>query len=133
MLSCSKREILHFYPIDKTQCITIITEGSSRFVIDGEYKVLPDTNYIKLDISEITELVDGVHMCWRKEQYEWEVVIDKSIIVQSRLDTNRFNFSTELPLNDRSIPTEKKFRGENCAIYNYYLKKLSPNKGAIVK
>jgi len=125
--------VIHFYSLDKTQCITIITEDTIRYVIDGDYRTLPDTNYIKLDISGITKLGDGVYMCWKNDLYEWEVVIDKSKIIESRLDTNNFSFKTQLPVDDRNIPTEKKFRGENCAIYNYYLKKLSPDKGAIVK
>ena len=133
LISCNKKEVLHFYSLDETQCITVITEDTVRYVIDGNYKTLPDTNFVKLDISKITELGDGVHMCWKNGQYEWDVVIDKSKIIENKLDTSRFNFNTKLPVDERNIPTEKKFRGEKCAIYNYYLKKLSPDKGAIIK
>jgi len=57
-----------------------------------------------------------------------------SEILESKLDTSRFSFSTALPTDDRGIPTEQKFRKERCAVFSFYSMKLSPdNKGAIVE
>ena len=57
---------------------------------------------------------------------------EQSEVVHSKLDTGRFKFNTSLPVDDRGIPTEKKFRQEKCAIFSYYLMRLTPDTGAIV-
>ena len=67
------------------------------------------------------------------ENQGWDIVVDKSIIIENKLDTVKYLFDTKLPVDERGIPTEIKFRQQNCAIFDYYLMKLSPDKGAIVE
>lgn len=131
LISCSRSSEIKFYSLDRSNCVTVITEDTLRFVIAGDYDMIPDSNYVKLDISMITELGDGVWICWLENQ-GWDVIVDKAIILENRLDSNIYHFDTKLPVDKRGIPTEIKFRKENCAVFDFHSMKLSPNKGAIV-
>ncbi len=133
LLSCGRNRTLYFYSLDKSQCITVFDRDTLRYVIDGKHNSVPETNYILLRTDKIPELGNSFHVCWDNGQYEWEVVVHKAIIVENRLDTTRFNFNAWLPEDDRGIPTEKKFRTENCAVFDFYNMKLSPDQGAIVE
>ncbi|MGF1638726.1 MAG: hypothetical protein ACFCUU_16750 [Cyclobacteriaceae bacterium] len=84
-------------------------------------------------MSIVDPLISSFHICWENEQYEWEVIVDKAIIVDSQLDASKFKFSNEIPTDERGIPSEIKFRQNGCAVYSFYLMKLSPDKGAIVE
>lgn len=133
LTGCGKKRIIYFYPSDKSQCITLIDENDIRYIIDGKHRKLPEENYIQLDTHKIDPLADAFHVCWKNEQYEWDVVVHNSRIIESKLDTSRFNFSTALQTDDRGIPNELKFRKEGCAVFSFYLMSLSPDKGAIVE
>jgi hypothetical protein len=130
--SCSKSSKIKFYSLDKDNCVTVLTKDTLRYVIAGDYDKVPDTNFVKLDISKITELGDGVWICWLENQ-GWDIVVDKSIIIENKLDTVKYRFDIKLPVDERGIPTEIKFRQKNCAIFGYNLMRLSPDKGALVK
>lgn len=84
-------------------------ECAKRFIIDGKHEKVPELGYILLNAEKIPSLGDAIYICWENEQYEWDVVVDKSIIIESKLDTTRFNFSNFLPKDDRGIPPQKKF------------------------
>tara|TARA_R110002096_G_scaffold400465_1_gene597081 strand:- start:1205 stop:1609 length:405 start_codon:yes stop_codon:yes gene_type:complete len=131
-MSCEQSEVVHFTSLDKTQQLTVIDRGDFRYLIDGHHSSVPKSNFIKLSVEKIDPVSDCIHICWKNERYDWEVVIDKSVEVESKLDTGRFKFNTSLPVDDRGIPTEKKFRQEKCAIFSYYLMRLTPDTGAIV-
>lgn len=130
--SCSRSSKIKFYSLDKDNCVTVLTKDTLRYVIAGDYDKVPDTNFVKLDISKITELGDGVWIHWLDNQ-GWDIVVDKSVIIENKLDTTKYLFDNKLPVDERGITTEIKFRQENCAIFGYYLMRLSPDKGAIVK
>lgn len=130
--SCNTKKVIHICTIDKTNCVTIIDINYIRYVVAGNINYVPDTNYIKLDIQNIDPLGDALHICWG-ENNGWDIVVQKSKVLESKLDTTRFNFSTTLPLNEIGVPTEKKFRKEGCAIFDFYRMELSPNKGALVE
>lgn len=130
--SCSKSSKIKFFSLDKDNCVTVLTKDTIRYVIAGDYDKVPDTNFVKLDISKIPELGDGVWICWLENQ-GWDIVVDKSIILENKLDSTKHLFDNKLPVDERGIKTEIKFRQENCAIFGYYLMRLSPDKGAIVK
>ena len=130
--SCTKKSVIKFYTPDKENCVTVITKNDIRFVIAGDTEDIPDTNFVKLDISKIPELEDGVWISWL-DNNGWDIVVDKSIIIENKLDTNQYIFNSKLPTDNRGIPTEIKFRKDNCAIFNYYLMKLSPDNGAIIE
>ncbi|WP_421824637.1 hypothetical protein [Flagellimonas oceanensis] len=132
LTSCTNNHVIKFYTLDKENCVTVITKNDLRYVIAGDSKNIPHTNFVKLDISKIPELGDGIWISWLDND-GWEIVVDKSIIVENKLDSRKYIFKTKLPTDDRGIPTEIKFRKDNGAIFSYYLMKLSPDKGAIVE
>lgn len=119
-ISCMKKDIIYLYSPNKTKCVSIITLDSIRYVIDGKHSKLPDTNYVKLDVSHIDPLGDGVWVCWDINGYEWDIVVDNSVVIKSSLDSTRFRFKNKLPKNDQGIPTEIKYRKEGCVIYDFH-------------
>lgn len=129
---CNTTKVLYIYSPDKTQCITVFNNDSLRYIVNGKHKKIPDSEYIKLDMQNIDQLGDQLYICW-KEKYLWDVTINKSEVLEQKLDTSKFHFNTRLPLDEHGIPTEKRFRGEHCAIFDFYSMKLSPDKGAIVE
>lgn len=122
---CSPANVAHIYSPDKSQCLTVITEGFTQYLIAGEFYKVPDTNYVKLDISEKDlEVENSLNVCWGEGS--WDVVISSTQIIESKLDTIKYSFETELPTTDGGIPTEAKFRAENCATISFILKRPSP-------
>lgn len=132
-VSCGDSRIIHFYSMDMSQCITVIDKGESRYIINGKHKVVPLSQYVKLDMSGVDPLVCGLRICWKTERYEWDVELDNAEIMESKLDSARFNFKNTLPTDERGLPTEIKFRQDGCAVFSFYMMKLTPNKGAIVE
>ncbi len=112
--------------------LTIINKDTIRYEIPGKTFEIPKTNYAKLNVGQIDELVDGIWICWLKGN-KWDIVVHGSEILENKLDTTKYFFSTQLPEDDRGIPHETKFRQDNCAIFDFYSMNLSPNKGAIVE
>jgi len=129
---CNKTKVLYFYSPDKTQCLTVFNVDSFRYIVNGKTRKLSESEYVKLDMQNVDQLGDQLYICW-KGKYLWDVTINKSEVLEQKLDTTKFHFNTRLPIDEHGIPTEKKFRGENCAIFDFYSMKLSPNKGAIVE
>ena len=133
LFGCGHDRVIYFYSLDKSQCITIINEYDTRYIINGKHDNVPEDNYVKLHIKDMYSIGDNFYVCWKNEKYEWDVLVDNSLILESKLDTTRFNFNTELPKDDRGIPTPIKFSKEKCATYLFYLRELSPDRGAIVE
>jgi hypothetical protein len=131
-MGCRDKSTIYFYSLDKSQCITVISEYNYRYVINGKHDNPPDTNFVKLFIKDRNSMWDNFFLCWENEKYEWDAVVENSIILELRMDTSRFNFNTELPNNDRGIPTDIKFSNDKCATYLFELKKMISNKGVLV-
>ncbi|UII21598.1 hypothetical protein [Fulvivirga ligni] len=122
--SCDKNSIIYFYPEKGSGIITIIDKNQYRYIIKGKHEKVPDLNYIKLDISKVDKLSDVVYICW-KENELWEVTVDKSVIVETVIDTANYKINTTLPRDSRGIPTENKFKNDSCMIFSYYLMRLT--------
>ena len=119
--------------MDKKNCITIITEDTIRYLIVGKSSgLISDTNFVSLKINKIDELGDCLWICWLEDN-SWDITINKSEIIENKLDTLKYHFKTKLPVSDLGIPNELPYRRTNCAIFDFYTKKLSPQKGAIVE
>ena len=131
-ISC-KGDYTYIYSPDKSSCVTIVNKGNIRYIIAGKENSIPNKNYVKLDISEIDKLGDGISGCWNSNGYKWDIINNKSIILENQLDTTKFKFSNKLPLNNRGIPTEIKFKGDNCFVFDFLRKELLPDKGAIIE
>lgn len=133
LTGCGRKHHIYIYTPDKNQCVTIFDNDEIRYIIDGKHKTIPDTNYIKLDVTKVPTMGDGIWICWENQEYKWDIVVDKSIVLESKIDTSKYRFNTRLPVDERGIPTEIKFRAENCAIFDFYSMGLSPKKGAVVE
>lgn len=55
------------------------------------------------------------------------------MIIASTLDSSKYDFKTKLPTRNNNIPTELKFRDENCAIYDFYTSRFSPPCNTLVR
>ena len=102
------------YSLDKTQCISVITQGKTRFIINGEHYSIPNTDYIKIDISGIDPIGDEIGICWKNEKYEWELVNHQSKILEAKLDTAKFKLHTSWEKDKYGIPNSKKYHKSNC-------------------
>lgn len=132
--SCIKESRLHVFSPDRAKCLTIITVGNIRYVIDGKHKSVPDSNFVKLDIGSVYKDGDALNVCWNIEGYDWEVTINKARIIENKLNSSQFKFNIELDRDERGIPTEARFRGKDCATILINKKVLSPdNSGAIIE
>ena len=114
--SCNIKNRINFrlYSADKKQCVTVITKGEIRYIINGNHNSIPESNYVKIDKSGIDPIGDEIGICWKNENYEWEIVNHQSIILQNKLDTLKFKFNTSWEKDDRGIPNAKKYTGINC-------------------
>ena len=134
-------ETIYFYPPDESQCITVITEnwtrlrgkpGRFRYIIAGKHHNVPEENFVKLAINSGDRYRDALYICWTNDQYEWEAVVHNGIVIESKLDTTRFNFSTSLPNDDRGIPAAKNFAKETCDVFSFDLQRLLPEEGGTI-
>ncbi|TGD59893.1 hypothetical protein [Flavobacterium humi] len=111
--SCSKKQN-YIYSLDRKQCITIITEGKVRYIIDGKHSKVPHNNYLKLDLNKIDSFGDEIVGCWKEGKYEWFVINDGARIIEFKLDSTKFKFKTDFPLDERGISSLKNFKKEKC-------------------
>lgn len=58
---------------------------------------VPDSNFVKISTEEITPLGDAIYICWNKNNLFWEGVIDKSNIIENKLDTGKYRFKENFP------------------------------------
>lgn len=118
---CTRQHIYICTP-DESQCITIIDRAFSnvRYIIDGKQTSVPDTNYVKIRISNEYPPGDAINICWKHNEYQWEAIVDKSTIIIDKLNPRFFLFGTELDTNSNGIPTESSFRKEGCATLSLY-------------
>ena len=104
-----------------------------RYIISGKHHVVPDSGYVKIDLGNIDPIGDGVWGCWESDG-GWEIAVEKAFIIENKLDTTKFKFNDRLPRDELGIPRETKYRGENCFVYSFYSKDISPKSGdAIIK
>ena len=108
------RTNLRLYSMDKTQCVSIITMGNTRYIINGKHSTVPKTDYIKLDVSRITSLGDEIAICWDNGKYNWEMVNDKAEIIEIKLDTLKYKFNTRWEKGKSGTPNSKKYHKPNC-------------------
>ncbi|TRZ42165.1 hypothetical protein [Robertkochia solimangrovi] len=110
----TNRTNFRIYSLDKKQCITVITQGETRYIINGEHNSVPKTDYIKIDKSGIDPIGDEIGICWKNENYEWELVNHQSKILEVKLDTLKYKFNTSWEKDKYGIPNSKKYHQPNC-------------------
>ena len=111
----TNRTNFRIYSADKKQCVTIITRGLTRYIINGESNYsIPKTNYIKLNISKTSREGHEIGVCWKNEIYDWEIVNHKSEVIENKLDTLKFKFNTSWEKDKFGIPRTTKYTKPNC-------------------
>ncbi|OAN60631.1 hypothetical protein A8B79_08895 [Balneola sp. EhC07] len=98
---------------NEDQTITILTQDTIRYVINGEHKSIPDTNYIKYKISS-RRFADEFGVCWDKDGYKWKVVNEALEIVDNRLNSNLYFLKINHDLDSRNIPTMINYMENDC-------------------
>lgn len=121
--------IEHFVlqPSDKSQSVSILTKDDIRYIINGIHTTLPDSNYVKVDISEIDPIGDEIGVCWNNGRYRWELVNHGSRILENKLDTTQFKFNTSWELDEGGIPDASKYHQKGCGSTGTYY--FSPLEG----
>lgn len=114
--SNSRSSRFYLYNKDKTQVITIFTDYSKneRVIALGKLDKVPQSGYVKLNISDITESADEIGICWFIENGGWQLVNDKSKIITVKLDTTKYKIKTNWSLDENAVPTPKYYRKTNC-------------------
>jgi hypothetical protein len=133
LAGCSNRKIIYVYSPNKKQCITIITNIDTRYIINGKHKSLPKKNYIKYSLDSIdVEVADEIVGHWKNNKYEWEIATDKAIILENKLDSKRFKFNTNFPTDDNGMPTIIDFTDKNSYDIGFDNGKIINFKGVII-
>ncbi|TKC12374.1 hypothetical protein FA048_01785 [Pedobacter polaris] len=132
LVSCNKR-VDHFYSPDKKQCISIITEGNIRYIMDGRHNSVPKSDFVKIDLSKIDRHVaDEIVGCWSRDKLKWIVIMDNVTILENKLDQNKFSFVEKFPIDSKGIPTLIDYNGKaNCFNISYEYRTLIRINGSI--
>ncbi|MEH6406836.1 MAG: hypothetical protein V7767_06130 [Leeuwenhoekiella sp.] len=110
----TNRTNFRIYSADKKQCVTIITHRETRYIINGEHNSIPKSNYIKIDKSGIDPIGDEIGVCWKNENYDWEIVNHQSKVLENKLDTLKYKFNTSWEIDKFGIPRTTKYIQPNC-------------------
>ncbi len=111
---CSSKSTVHVFSPNKKQCITIITKNHVRYIIDGEHKTIPSKDFVKYSLDSIDlEVADQIVGHWKNSDYEWKVVTDNAIIIENKLDSTKFKFIDNFPIDKDGIPTLINYTDKN--------------------
>ncbi|MCH8569574.1 MAG: hypothetical protein LAT67_14975 [Balneolales bacterium] len=120
---CNRQNVVICNPEFTDQCITVIDRAFSdiRYVIDGNHSKIPDSGYVKIRLSNHYRPGDTINICWEIDGYDWLATVNRSSLIESKLDEHRFKFTTMLDSDALGLPTEARFRQPGCtsvALYN---------------
>ncbi|WP_281228763.1 hypothetical protein [Flavobacterium aquiphilum] len=118
-VNCDSNErstCIYLYSKDKSQVISILSDygNNERIIAVGKVVTQPVKNYVKLDISEVVELGDEIGVCWLGKKKGWQLVNDKSKIINVRLDTTKYIIKTSWYQDEKGIPNTTYYENENC-------------------
>ena len=103
-------------PRDKSQVITVITEGNKRYFIEGQYDKIPNDNYLVLDLSNVDKLGDGFSICWDDSTgYKWKLASTYAALLENKLDTSKYLYYQ--PIEEHAKKLTVDYKGSNCGNY----------------
>lgn len=132
LTSCNKR-VLYIYSPQREQCITIITKGKIRYIINGKHEEVPEKNYLKLDISNTTTLSDAIYICWYQQNKTGEIVMPKVKVLENMMDPDFYKFSDHLPEDKNGVPRPTKFGQLGCTSVGFSYQNPYPKGSSIVE
>jgi len=134
LFGCDNKSVYHFYSPSKEQSISVITNDSIRYIINGYYTSIPKSNYVKINLSKIDRSVgDVIAGCWNKENLKWIIMMDNVIVLDNKLDTTKFLFKNNFPRDAFDIPTLKGYDSKikNCFTISFDHRELTYINGSI--
>ena len=120
MINCDgggrRSEIIYLSSKDKSQVISIISDYvyNERIIAIGKVTTEPLENYVKLDISEVTELADEIGVCWLQNGNGWQLVNDRAKIIKTNLDTRKYIVKTAWYEDENRIPNTIYYHQDKC-------------------
>lgn len=75
--------------------ITVVTKDTVRYIFSGHHHFVPDTNYIKVTISDDFNFGEHLTICWNIDGKKWKAVHTKNIL-ENKLDTGAFEYNVSL-------------------------------------
>ena len=99
-------------PKDRSQTVTIITEGDKRYIMYGKHEKIPEDGYLLLDMSKVDRLGDAISICWNDNGYKWKVASAYAELIENKLDTSSFLYHQ--PIGEYGQPVSAGYTGENC-------------------
>jgi hypothetical protein len=130
-LGCTK-STYHIYSPNKDQCITFITHNDTRYIVAGKYNSVPESNFVKIDISKVDRNAgDQIIGCWKRNKLEWTVMMNGVTILENKLDTNKFLFQKNFPVDRYGSPNVLDYdrRKKNCFSLDFEYYKLRRIEG----
>ena len=101
MATCSnsndeeKWKHVELYPLDSSQVVTVLTKGDYRYFLNGRQSSSELRSFLKLGMSNVDKLGDGISICWSDNGYGWEVSSSYAVFVETTLDTAHFKFAAD--------------------------------------
>lgn len=133
LISCNEHQNFIYSP-DKKQCITVITNVDTRYIIDGKHTSIPTKDYIKYSLDSIdVEVGDEIVGHWKNNNYEWKIATNNAIILENKLDPKKFKFNKNFPTDNKGIPTIIEYTDKNSFDIGFDHGKIINYKGAIVE
>jgi len=119
LFSCQK-DTFHIYSKDRKNCITIIDKVNHvRYIANGYQTSIPDTNYVKIDLSSTDRIVTGVTGCWKSENYHWKIlVLDNVPIIENKLDPSKFKVIHNYEYDKNFNPILPDFKADDPNYFN---------------
>lgn len=123
----------YFQSADKEHGITVIDYWYSRKIYDGRVFFLNmNSKYVKLDISETVEDGDVILVCWRNQNYVFELICPDTKIIKNNLDNNLYKIRTDYELDSEGRRNISKYHQEGCFEFDFEYKIVSPESNAIL-
>lgn len=115
--------------------ITIKTDGDIRYIINGLHREVPDSGYVKIDLSSVDRGAgDQIVGCWDTDGFEWVIRMHNVMVLENRLDTSRHLFLDHFPMEGpHNIPTLKGYTDSNCFSISFDYRFLGRVEGAVIK
>ncbi len=102
--------------VNTGQVVTIMSDDSFRYVLNGIHDKLPNSGYAKLDISSVSIDADELGICWKRDGYDWYIFSYQSVFINSDLDSSRFYIQKDTKFDDKGIPSIAYFYHEDCSM-----------------
>lgn len=133
LCSCGNNYTYVLHSPDRKQAVTIICKGKIRYIIDGNHDEIPEENYVKIDLSSTPiRNNDEIVGCWKTDELDWHIINDGAIVLENKLDPERFKFGTAFPEDKQGIPTILDFSKPGCFDLGFEYNQILGKRGELI-